>query len=222
MATVEELEAIDAYREKKDLQEKVMDKGQKRAGIAKLSFDSAVALTKLILRQRQINNLRRLQAQRAAALKEPTVTDADMAEYSAMADAAVRQAQAQGARGQGGGGLDIERLQRARELALQKFGKKLSEKQKARLEDRQITGKQMQEDAEDLRDMQSDLIAGTFKDIQDTVKDEGTIRLLGQAGIKGRLADINKVQENTEKLGGKRVSRRGGPNQVLPTPSPDK
>ena len=220
MATVEELEAIDAYREKKDLEKQVMTKGQKRAGTAKLSFDSAVALTKLILRQRQINNLRRLQAQRAAALKEPTVTDADMAEYSAMADAAVRQAKAQGARGQGGGGLDIERLQRARELALQKFGQKLSAKQKARLKDRQITGKQMQEDATALRSMQSEQITETFKDIKDTVEDKGTIQLLGQAGIKKRLADTNKAQEDQKAMAKKRASRRGGPNQVLPTPDP--
>jgi hypothetical protein len=220
MATVEELEAIDAYRDKKDLEKQVMTKGQKRAGTAKLSFDAAVSLTKLILRQRQINNLRRLQAQRAAALKEPTVTDADMAEYASIADAAVRQAQAQGARGQGGGGLDIERLQRARELALQKFGQKLSAKQKARLADRKITGQQMQEDAQALRGMQSEQITETFKDVKSAVEDKGTIQLLGQAGIKKRLDDTNKAEEDKKAMEEKRASRRGGSNKMV-TPTPD-
>ena len=179
--TLEELQS-----EQKDLREKILNKGEKQGAIANIGFDSSVALIKSILRQRGINKLRKLQSQRAAALRQSTVTDADMAEYQSIADAAVREAGANVSRGGGQGGLDVERIQMARDLALKKFAQKLTATQKGRIADKARVGAEMQEDAQELRGMQADQIDSTFKDVKDVVKDPGTVALLGQRGIKDR------------------------------------
>ena len=203
--TLEELQS-----EQKDLREKVLNKGEKQGAIANIGFDSSVALIKSILRQRGINKLRKLQSQRAAALRQATVTDADMAEYQAIADAAVREAGANVSRGGGQGGLDVERIQMARDLALKKFAQKLTATQKGRIADKARVGAEMQEDAQELRGMQADQIDSTFKDVKDVVKDPGTVALLGQRGIKDREEKTSTAIDDLKVREKERLRRQGG------------
>ena len=203
--TLEELQS-----EQKDLREKILNKGERRGARANIGFDSSVALIKSILRQRGINKLRKLQSQRAAALRQATVTDADMAEYQAIADAAVREAGANVSRGGGQGGLDVERIQMARDLALKKFAQKLTATQKGRIADKARVGAEMQEDAQELRGMQADQIDSTFKDVKDVVKDPGTVALLGQRGIKDREEKTSTAIDDLKVREKERLRRQGG------------
>lgn len=203
--TLEELQS-----EQKDLREKILNKGEKTGARANIGFDSSVALIKSILRQRGINKLRKLQSQRAAALRQATVTDADMAEYQAIADAAVREAGANVSRGGGQGGLDVERIQMARDLALKKFAQKLTATQKGRIADKARVGAEMQEDAQELRGMQANQIESTFQDVKDVVKDPGTVALLGQRGIKDREEKTSTAIDALKAREKERLKRQGG------------
>ena len=203
--TLEELQS-----EQKDLREKVLNKGEKQGAIANIGFDSSVALIKSILRQRGINKLRKLQSQRAAALRQATVTDADMAEYQSIADAAVREAGANVSRGGGQGGLDVERIQMARDLALKKFAQKLTATQKGRIADKARVGAEMQQDAQELRGMQANQIDSTFQDVKDVVKDPGTVALLGQRGIKDREEKTSTAIDDLKVREKERLRRQGG------------
>lgn len=183
-------------------EQKVLAKGQKKAAGIKIGTDVAMGGIRAILRQMQINKIKRAQEADRRAMAAPIMTDKMLAEASAIQDSMVRQAKALEARGSstGAGGIDSERMRLARDAGLKKAAMALSARQGGELKRRQILAQNAANRAQDINKRIDAQHEGIMSDATKILSDKAVVNMLGQAGKKKREGKTTDIGTDTKSL----------------------